>query len=220
MEKEEVSPPNFWWTAKFKIAWPENSNPVKHIDLLIAHRVILPVLGKNREDISLWRFHRRWPPDADGHQFRFDFYCSKESASDIFGLLKSVSILQELVKQKIIEEEIYEEDFSIGRCNIEYICNEKSEEQWPTYAKKSWPYFIMGVSQMWLNLIGNISKTIQIRENASLQDLITHYAQIHKEISGLWQALGQDIFLHHVNAMFAYELIRIAPRSQLQLLSL
>lgn len=45
-------------------------------DLLIAHRVVAPLIRANDDDIDMWRFHRRSAGDPTGHQFSFFFYTS------------------------------------------------------------------------------------------------------------------------------------------------
>ncbi len=72
--KEEKTGAKGWWYAKFRMDWPKDAEPLWHMDPLLAHRVIAPVLSRYSEEISLWRFHRRAAPDASGHQFSFIFY--------------------------------------------------------------------------------------------------------------------------------------------------
>ena len=51
---------NYWWTVRFKFTWPENSQKVDFSDnLIVAHQIIYPLLKEYRNQISLWRFHRR-----------------------------------------------------------------------------------------------------------------------------------------------------------------
>ena len=85
-----------WWYARFRMKWPENTEPSWHIDLLVAHKIIAPVLYGNMADISLWRFHRRAARDAEGHQFSVTFYSSPETADQIFSSLKADKFLKKI----------------------------------------------------------------------------------------------------------------------------
>ena len=40
-----------WWYASFKINWPQDEDPALDTDLLIAHRIISPVLDRYKKDI-------------------------------------------------------------------------------------------------------------------------------------------------------------------------
>ena len=51
--------------------WPEHSDPAWHMDSMVAHLVVSPILNGKRPQIELWRFHRRAGRDGAGHQFNF-----------------------------------------------------------------------------------------------------------------------------------------------------
>jgi hypothetical protein len=50
---------NGWWKASFQVRWPEDVEPSWWMDLFIAHAMLSPVLQQHRQDMILWRFHRR-----------------------------------------------------------------------------------------------------------------------------------------------------------------
>ena len=80
---------NGWWKAAFFVTWPEDEDPLWHVDLLIAHRVIWPVLRQFDHHMVVWRFHRRAVRDKTGHQFSFIFYCSAPTAQKVFDAIRA-----------------------------------------------------------------------------------------------------------------------------------
>ena len=77
-----------WWYTRFKMKWPQDVEPSWHIDLLIAHQIVSPVLDQYRDRIKLWRFHRRASRDQNGHQFSFIFYSTAKTARQIYHSLQ------------------------------------------------------------------------------------------------------------------------------------
>jgi hypothetical protein len=69
---------HYWWYARYRLEWPQGAEPDWPVDLLLADRVIKPVLQSHRNEISYWRFHRRAIRDEAGHQFSFIFYTGKK----------------------------------------------------------------------------------------------------------------------------------------------
>lgn len=55
-----------WQRIRFHIHWNTEKEPDWHVDAMLAHRVVGPVLQRERESIALWRFHRRAGDDAAG----------------------------------------------------------------------------------------------------------------------------------------------------------
>ena len=155
--KQESQRANSWWYARFRLTWPENTEPSWHIDLLIAHKIIAPVLYVHSNDISLWRFHRRAARDDEGHQFSLTFYSSPGTADQIFNALKTDKLLKRLKRSGIILKDIYTDTAKPSVFRIE----DTSDGNWSPEIRKSWPYFIMGVSQMWLSLIIEISRSYE-----------------------------------------------------------
>lgn len=72
----------------------------------------------------------------------------------------------------------------------------------------------MGVSEMFINLIEEIknNKRDKIDKNNPIQ-LEEYYKEIKKEIAAQWFKYGSHSFLHHLGAIFGYELIFLEIRS-------
>jgi len=195
------SPPIGWWYVKFKIYWSEDLYTNWHLDLFIAHKVVKPVLLKHKKEILLWRFHRRANSDETGHQLSFIFHSSQETAKKIYNAFKSDNLLKNLKRSKLIEKIRYDNTSKIVKPNIEDTGN----PNWSLEIQRSWPYYIMGVSEMWLDLISQISgNVIDKKEKMTTKKKVDSYREIEKEINIIWQSSGRHPFLHHLNAIFGY----------------
>ncbi len=192
-----------WWYARFLINWPEDKSPNWHIDVLLADKVIRPVLLQNRAQIKLWRFHRRagrkW-----GHIFSFIFYAEPKVAKRIYQDIGENTVLFELLDDGVVERYTTEDLTNLKRPNIE----DTSDKHWNKIIQKSWPYYIMGVSEMWLDMI-DLLVTFNNEKQEPLQE---HYLHIHEAITKLWENEGGHAFLHHLNALFAYQPVAITER--------
>ncbi len=198
-----------WWRAAIRIksskkAVKENSiDPLWQVDLFLAHSVMAPILEKYREDITLWRFHRRASTDAVGHQFSFAFYSSPQIAKYVFEDITSSSLLEEAKIRGFITTEIYGDTTILTHPAI----SDTSDSNWSTITQKAWPYFIMGVSQMWLTMIDDIIKDNPppAEDIKSITDLIDYYNEVNEVVNTLWRDEAQHAFLHHLNAIFGYQ---------------
>ncbi len=201
---QEIASSDGWWFARFRMHWPAEEQANWHLDLLIAHQVVAPVLEQHQDRIRLWRFHRRANRDGAGHQFSFIFYASAETAYEVFNMLRSNALLSEMKSTGMVIEDHYDNTDRITKPRIE----DTSDATWPPSIQKNWPYFIMGASRMWLNLI---SETIADRPDSdsplSLQETEEQYKKANADISELWQNEGQHAFLHHLSALFGYRAI-------------
>jgi hypothetical protein len=198
----EIAASEGWWSARFQLQWPEEQPVNWQWDLLIADKIIAPVLGQYKESIRLWRFHRRAARDPAGHQFSFIFYASAEKAAQIFGALRADALLAEMKSAGVVIAAIYDQPDKITKPRI----SDTSDPQWPAAIQKSWPYYIMGASQMWLNLISETVAELQPPGAAlSLAENEQLYKRVNGVITSLWQNNGQHAFLHHLNALFGYE---------------
>jgi hypothetical protein len=191
-----------WWYARYQIRWRDGQEPAWHIDALLAHQVVAPVLIDHKPNILLWRFHRRAARDAAGHQFSFIVYTSPESAQAIFDQLQANKLLQTMKATGWITRESYDDTASIGKPFIE----DTSDPNWSDPVKKSWPFFIMGVSEMWLTLIDELAQPELAGKSAtSLERMLAIYLQVNQRILELWREEGRHALLHHLNALFGYE---------------
>jgi len=198
----EIASSEGWWYARFQLRWPEEKPVNWHWDLLIAHKIIAPALMQFKGGIRFWRFHRRAARDQAGHQFSFIFYAPAETAYQIFDALRSNALLAEMKSAGVVIADIYDQPDKIGKPRI----NDTSDPNWPSAIQKSWPYYIMGASQMWLNLINETVADMPPPGAAlSLDANEQLYKEVNAIITSLWETNGQHAFLHHLNALFGYE---------------
>jgi hypothetical protein len=198
----EIASSEGWWAARFFMYWPPEEEPFWHTDLLIAHKIVAPVLLQYKDRIRLWRFHRRAARDEVGHRFSFIFYASAETAYQVLDLLRSNALLTEMAYTGRIIEEVYDNPDRIAKPRIK----DTSDPSWPSSVQKSWPYFIMGASQMWLNLITETVADMPTADTAlSLDEYEEFYKEVNDAITSLWENDGRHAFLHHLNALFGYK---------------
>jgi hypothetical protein len=191
-----------WWYARFRTNWPEKTNPPWYLDVLLAHKIVSPVLSQYRDTIGLWRFHRRAARDAGGHQFSFIFYSTPDTAQNVYDSIQSDPFLRQLKQAGIIVRFIADNTGKVVRPNIE----DTSDKSWSVPIQKTWPYYIMGASQMWLQLISEIvDKKAGGKAPASIREFQDFYRQVNETIQSFWQEEGRHAFLHHLNAIFGYE---------------
>ena len=208
-KKGAISPQNSWWYARFAMKWPPGAEPSWYVDPLLAQLVVAPVLAQHREELVLWRFHRRAVRDQAGHQFSFIFYASPQTAQEVFGALQADRTLKEMKTRGIIIRDVYDDTSVISHSNIE----DSSDRSWSPPVQKAWPYFIMGVSEMWLNLIAEIAnQTPGGKVSSSFEEVLGLYKQVNASLEQLWQEEGQHAFLHHLNAIFGYEPVMVREK--------
>jgi hypothetical protein len=209
----EIASSDGWWQASFRMYWPQEQEALWHIDLLIAHEIVAPVLKQYKDSIALWRFHRRAARDEAGHQFSLLFYSSAATAYQVFNRLRSNELLSEMKSSGTIISDHYDNTNKITKPRIK----DTSDKRWPPSIRKSWPYYIMGASRMWLNLIADIRAG---QPNAgpflSLQDKETLYKEVNAAITELWKQNGRHAFLHHLNALFGYEPVVLQEEQMLK----
>jgi hypothetical protein len=208
----EIASVEGWWFARFQLQWPEEEPVNWHWDLLIAHKIIAPELEKARGSIRLWRFHRRAARDQAGHQFSFIFYASAQTAYQIFDALRSNALLAEMKSAGVVIADIYDHPDKIGKPGIA----DASDHSWPSALQRSGPYYIMGASQMWLQLITETvadmptpSAVLSLDQNEQL------YKEVNATLTSLWEINGQHAFLHHLNALFGYNPISFSEKRML-----
>ncbi len=203
LKPHELPSGNGWWFARFRMHWPPDTKPIWYMDLYLAHQVILPKLEQNKPDINLWRFHRRAARDGGSRQFSFIFYSSPQTAQRIFNELKSDSLVNNLKLAGVLSQDVYDDPTRITRPDIE----DTSDKNWPASIQKTWPHYIMGASQMWLNLIAEIAaeKLADDPAPSSIEEIEAFYQQVNKTITELWQKEGRHAFMHHLNALFEYK---------------
>lgn len=191
-----------WWQIRFVFDWPERATPAWHLDLLVAHRVVAPVLEKHREAISLWRFHRRAVRDETGHQFSLIFYAEAVIAGKIFNAMQTVPEVVGLQSSGRLKKMSMGPTGASGGHHIE----DTSDPRWSAEVQKSWPWFIMGVSRMWLTLADEkVAARGGGHRPTTLSASINFYKELNQTITQVWQQEGEHALLHHLNAIFGYE---------------
>ncbi len=193
----------YWWYVRFKITWPPDSDPDFSVDLLLADAVVKPELHTYRNNIRYWRFHRRAARDNAGHQFSFIFYANKNTAKAIYTSLTKNELAIQLQQKNFIERIILDDLENNPRTSIK----DTSDNNWSEEIQTAWPAYIMGVSNMWLQLIEQ-----EIDDSADSTDinvLVDKYRLANQNVTRLWQTEAQHAFLHHLNAIFGYEPLAI-----------
>jgi hypothetical protein len=207
--QKKVNAEKGWWYARFRMDWPQDEDPKWYVDFILAHRVISPILNQYEKEISLWRFHRRAIRDQDGHQFSFIFYTSGETAQEIYRAIESSRLLRELIAAHLVVDTIYDNTTAVLRPDL----GATSDSNWSPEIKRTWPFYIMGVSRMWLNLIDEVSKeTLKEGFLSNLNDLLEGYRKVNEVVEEKWRLEGSHAFLHHLNAIFGYEPLVIYER--------
>ncbi|ESQ16754.1 MAG: hypothetical protein N838_05280 [Thiohalocapsa sp. PB-PSB1] len=196
-----------WWYLRFRLDWPEGAQPAWHRDVLIADQVIRPILADNREAISLWRFHRRAVRDAAGHQFSFIFRSPASTAAKVYKQVGASPIAARLKRRGTLESIGYDDLRQLQRPDI----TDTSDQAWSRHMQAAWPAFIMGVSQLWLNLIEQIG-----RDGDWPRGLDARYRAIDASLNAIWRREGSHALLHHLNALFAYRPVIVTTRAPMR----
>jgi hypothetical protein len=200
-----------WWYASFKVNWPQEEDPALDTDLLIAHRIVSPVLDRYRKEILLWRFHRRAARDEAGHRFSFIFYTNAATARKIYAAIDSSAVLDRMQAEGVILKVQFDDTNTNKRPGMEST----SDLNWSVPLQKAWPYFIMGVSQTWLDLISQYAGDGR-RKPLSTAEMLAFYREIGKEVEATWKKEGGHAFLHHLNALFGYGPVNLRGKLEMR----
>ena len=184
-----------WWYARFRIAWPEQE-PQWYLGTMLAAEVIAPVLKEHRRDIDLWRFHRRALHDGGEHLFSFIFYSSAATAEKIYQDIDKSKLLARLREEEKVTWVGFDDLRKVNYPNRE----DTSDKNWPEIIQKTWPEFIMGASQMWLDLVCGIAEN---ERHVQTDEVL--YSQVQTILTKMWMMQGRHIWLHHLNALYAYQ---------------
>lgn len=189
-----------WWRIRFKMA---RTGDVTHWerDLLIAHRILAPVISRHRDDLGLWRFHRRSAEDDLGHQFSFLFFTSAPTAGTINRQVVDDPLIAQLLAESMLVGVLTD---AVDQ-NARPAVSDTSDPHWSPIMQRTWPYYIMGVSRMWLAMIDELSRAVGTAADADSERLLDHYRTVNRQLTGMWQQEGQHALLHHLNAIFGYE---------------
>ncbi|GAB6067145.1 hypothetical protein JCM13664_04630 [Methylothermus subterraneus] len=185
-----------WWYAAFEFAWPEGEAPAWHRDVMVAHRVVAPILKAYRSQIGYWRIHRRAARDGAGHRFSFIFYAEPRTAQAIYAAIASDPNLEAWRRRGIIRKTQFDDPDKITRPRLE----DTSDPAWPELIQKTWPAYIQGVCEMWLELVTYLAAELA---GETLEE--EPYRRVQEALDALWAANANHAFLHHLNAIYAYQ---------------
>ncbi len=193
-----------WWYASFRIRWNQDEEPLWYIDSMIAHKVAAPVLEEFKKEILLWRFHRRAAPDASGHRFTLIVYSPPDVARRAFGAMDSSIVLEELKTTGVVLKVSYDDTKKIAKPHVE----DTSDQAWSKPLQRSWPWFIMGVSETWLDLIEQYANDGRPKP-LTIDEMMEFYKGVDKSVTEAWTKEGSHAFLHHLNALFGYKPVTV-----------
>lgn len=197
-----------WWAVRYQFQWAPEAHPSWSLDLLTAQEIVWPALQRYQKELPLWRFHRRASRDGAGHQFSFIFFARSTVASNVFKLLESQKVHQGLVSSG----DLVRVRFGAFAAAQKNGVGDTSDPKWPDELQKAWPWFIMGVSESWLALIGQNVRDLRIESGRlSVLELKDAYEEVNRRVSEQWREHGAHAFLHHLNAVFGYEPFRVSP---------
>jgi hypothetical protein len=180
-----------------------------HLDLLAAREIFAPLIDAHRSDLPLWRFHRRAARDNAGHRLRFLFYALPKTAREINSALMGHPLLAELHTAGVLERVVIDDPETPPQTDLAAT----SDPNWSSAMQASWPYFIMGVSQLWLGLMdGYAAGEIIGPPPKDLSALLQYYKEMDDRMTATWQQEGRHALLHHLNALFGYERLALFIR--------
>lgn len=208
-----ASPDSAWWYARFHIDWPEDAAPSWHMDLLIAHLIVRHSLERHQQDISLWRFHRRAARDMAGHRFSFIFFAPPAVAQLIYAELVTHPVFQDARASGRILDLECDDTNTPARPAIA----DTSDPKWSVPLRQAWPYYLMGASRMWLDLICRMVSGDQgVEAVSTFMEIEERYTAVNASITALWENEGRHAFLHHLNALFGYEPLIIIEKRHMR----
>ena len=187
------------------------SKEIFKTDSVLHYLLAAEVFSKNvNNGLTLWRFSR-YHYTNDDIVMKFKFYTQEYIFNTIKENILNDRIIKELKKEKLIKitvEEATESDTRIGS---------DRDVNWNYEISESWPYFINGLSKMWLNMI-LLKKEKYLKENyiklntdtdkINLGKLINIYKEIKELVVEDWIEWGNHTVYHHSNALFGYYHVR------------
>ena len=197
-----------WWAIRFAMEREQGVTRWEK-DLLIAHRIIAPLIPVYRDEIALWRFHRRSAEDAKGHQFSFIFFASAQTAAHINRHIQANPMVEQLLASRTVVAVLTDS----GDHRLRPEVGDTSDPRWSALMQANWPYFIMGVSRMWLGMIDQTSQEVGSGNPSNTEQLLAHYSRVNQKVTQIWQTESYHALLHHLNAIFGYEAMIFTEKS-------
>jgi hypothetical protein len=197
---ESASAPR-WYYFRFRFSRTSAEDTERYLDLLVANEIVAEVLEEHRDDLVLWRFHRRWPDDATGHQFSWIVLTKPELVAVLDDKLQNTDAFDDLNSTGKLRE--YRVD--LVRAEDPTALAATSDRAWSEALQREWPYFIEGASRMWLGLV----QAEVERQDGSLLD---RYRAASEAVDGLWFEQANHALFHHLSALFGYQPVRVIRR--------
>ena len=196
---------NKWQNFNFKINWAENTQPKWWVDIYLVDLVVRTVVENFKKDITLWRIHRRALRDKSGHELALICFCEQSVANKIHNFIFTNKFLEVAVGFGLIDKFTWEEKSKNNKLNI----NDLSDKAWPPALQKSWPYFICGTSEMFLELIEQVKITLaleklDIEKLSSLYIAENYFSRLNNTLLSIWKIHGSHAYFHHLNSIFGY----------------
>lgn len=204
-------PDRYWWQLAFKLAWPGDEEPDLSRHLLIAEQLLAPAIVEYQEGMPLWRFHRRAARTPPGNQFSLVFYADEATAVQLGESVTAHPLTGWLEDNGMLETVRLDRRSPAELGRLEH----SSDENWPIEIQRSWPYFIMGVSQAWLTLVQELSRETALSGRVDYPELLAHYRDVDQRLNQQWWEHGQHAYLHHLNAVFGYHPLQIRTNGML-----
>jgi len=203
-----------WYNFRFRFNLSERSKPLWWLDILVIDMLFREIIREHFNTISLYRFHRRWMKDKDGHQLSLICYTDKVTFNRVKRKLEKHEVVEELKRLKYVDEVSYVDE---NRKNI----RDTSDKHWNGALQKAWPSFANGISIMIFQLMDYIRKNTDINDELNKEHgIIKYYIKMEKELNNTIHTYGQHAFLHHLRGMFGYPsiLVSLSLKQRLKIL--
>lgn len=191
-----------WSSASFEFEWPADDPPAFHLDVLVSHAIVAPVVAAHRADIALWRVHRRAARDAAGHRLTLHLYSQPGAGDAVIDAVLNHPLVQRLKDHGALVNVWPARPGKSERPDRAGT----SDANWSPALQRAWPYFIMGVSETWVALIGeHLPEPAAGVAQEPVDAMIERYRTAAGRITALWRDEGGHAFFHHLSALFGYE---------------
>lgn len=199
-----------WHRVRFRIHMNPGETPKWSLDALVAHRIVAPALARERSAIVLWRFHRRAYADATGHSLSFITYAPRAHNAALCRALEADPLAADMIRDGLLDK-VECEAFP---ASAERLVEGTSDSSWSPAVQRAWPYYIMGVSEMWLRLIDEHARQLAATSPpaTTLGGTAAFYDSVNHALTQAWRVEGEHALLHHLNGLFGYEPIVITER--------
>lgn len=191
-----------WHYVRFRFNRNAQGEVDSYLDAMIADQVLAAQIDAFADRLDVWRFHRRWPRDATGHQFSFMFMAPADGGEQLIERIAHHWLLRQLSDTGHLAEFRVDRPSGPGAGNIAA----SSDPAWPVDIQREWPHFIMGASRMWLGLVGRAAA------QAPHGDLHQRFIRVEQALDKLWLDKGNQAMLHHLSALFGYKPVRVVRR--------